>query len=259
MIQTTLPLISIVMPCYNGERYLGRAIEAFFDQSYCDKRLIIVDGKSTDSSHQIIAEYIRKGFPIIWDKTPDGGISSAINIGLKHLKDGEVFGYLGADDILLPGVLNDVAHLFRIASGVDGLYFDSYSYIGENGKLIYRKCPTTEFTIKNLIRFGTIVGLQNIYLKAELVTVNLFSEANRYSMDYDLYIRLMKNKALNITYIPMPSSINIMHGNISSIYIFEGAFEALKAVASHVGYSPNLIYRFFVLWIKKIKNKMRLV
>lgn len=257
MRQTTLPQISIVMPCYNGERYLRKALEAFFDQSYSNKRLIIVDGKSTDSSHQIIAEYIGKGCPVIWDKTPDTGISNAINIGLRHLREGEIFGYLGADDILLPNVLSGVGDLFGVAAGLDGLYFDSYSYIGETGKLIYRKCPTDEFTLATLLRFGTIVGLQNIFFKGELVTANRFSENNRYSMDYDLYIRLLSNGALNLTHVPMPSTVNLMHGNISTRYIFEGTLEALNAAVSHVGYTPRLLYRFLRLWVAKMINNVR--
>lgn len=257
MNRIALPRISIVMPCYNGERYLRKALEAFLAQNYSSKRLIIVDGKSTDSSHQIIAEYIGKGYPVIWDKTPDAGISNAINIGLQHLKEGDIFGYLGADDILAPNVLNEVGNLFGIATEVDGLYFDSYSYFGETGKLVYRKCPTADFTLENLLRIGTIVGLQNIYLKGELVVVNLFSENNLYSMDYDLYVRLLKKRSLNLTYVPMPSTVNLMHGNISTRYIFEGTLEALNAAVSQVGYTPWLLYRFLMLWFSKIKNSIQ--
>lgn len=257
MTRIALPHISIVMPCYNGERYLRKALEAFFAQNYSNKRLIIVDGKSADSSHQIIAEYIGKGYPVVWDKTPDTGISSAINIGLQHLKEGDIFGYLGADDILVPNVLSEVGNLFGIATGVDGLYFDSYSYIGETGNLVYRKCPTAEFTLENLLRFGTIVGLQNIYLKGELVVANRFSENNRYSMDYDLYVRLLKKRSLNLTYVPMPSTVNLMHGNISTKFVFEGTIEALNAAVSQVGYTPRLLGRFLRLWLAKIKNSVQ--
>jgi len=257
MSRIALPRISIVMPCYNGERYLRKALEAFFAQNYLNKRLIVVDGKSTDSSHQIIAEYVEQGYPVVWDRSPDAGISSAINIGLKHLEEGDIFGYLGADDILAPNVLSDVGNLFDIATGVDGLYFDSYSYIGETGKLVYRRCPTAEFTLDNLLRFGTIVGLQNIYLKGEIVVANRFSEKNRYSMDYDLYLRLLKKRPLNITYVPLPSTVNLMHGNISTKFVFEGSLEALNVAVSQVGYTPRLLGRFLMLWLAKVKNTVQ--
>ncbi len=248
--------ITTVMPCYNGEQYLEKALEAFFAQDYPNKKLVIVDGKSTDNSHHIITGFIAKGYPLVWDKTPDIGISNAINIGLKHLNAGDIFAYLGADDILMPNVLGEVAKLFDIATGIDGLYFDSYSYLAESGRLTYRKCPTADFSLVNLLKFGTIAGLQNIYIKGELVVEKGFSEANKYSMDYDLYVKLAKSKILNFTYIPKPSTINLMHGNMSTKFVFEGALEAIHAAVKQVGYNPRLAYRFSLLWLKKLWNSL---
>lgn len=253
----TLPFITIVMPCYNGERYLGKALEAFFSQNYPNKKLVIVDGKSTDSSHRIIADFIDRGHPIIWDKTPDAGISSAINIGLRHLSEGDIFGYLGADDILMPNVVSEVANLFGIATGIDGLYFDSYSYLCESGRLTYRKCPCAEFSLANLLKFGTIAGLQNIYIKSELVVANGFDESIKYSMDYELYVRLARNQVLNFTYVPLPSTINLMHGNFSTKYLFEGAIEAINAAANQVGYTPRLLFRLLLQRLAKIKRDLQ--
>lgn len=239
------------MPCYNGEKFLRKSLDAFVTQEYINKQLVIVDGKSTDESHKIISEFIAKGYPIIWDKTPDSGISNAINIGLRHIKDDEIFAYLGSDDILLPNVLSQIGNLFDVAKDIGGLYFDSYSYLGETGKLTYRKCPTSNFTLTNLIKLGTIAGLQNIYIKGELVKANGFAEDNKYSMDYDLYIRLAKNKAVNFTYIPMPSTINMMYGNLSTKFAIEGGLEAVNAAIKQVGYKPLLVYKFTLLYMRK--------
>ncbi len=251
-----LPFITTVMPCYNGERYLKKALDAFFSQDYPNKKLVIIDGKSTDHSHEIISSFVERGYPLVWDKTPDKGISSAINIGLAHLNEGDIFGYLGADDILMPNVLSEVANLFRVANGIDGLYFDSYSYLGECGKLTYRKCPTDDFSLANLLKIGTIVGLQNIYIKGELVIANKFEETNKYSMDYDLYLRLYKNRKLNFTYVPFPSTINVMHGNFSTKFEFEGIVEAIHAARRQVGYTPRLLYRLVRLRLSKIKSML---
>jgi glycosyltransferase involved in cell wall biosynthesis len=254
MTSSIRPFITIIMPCYNGMMYLERSLEAFFSQKYINKKLVIVDGKSTDKSHEIISSYIAMGYPLVWDKTPDVGISSAINIGVNHLNIGDVFGYLGSDDILMPDVLDNVAYLFEMAECVDGFYFDSYSCFGENGGVIYRGCPTNIFSLTNLLKFGTIVGLQNIYIKGDLVKANGFSEVNKYSMDYELYIRLFKDKDLNFTHVPMPSSINMMVGNFSTKFVFEGAFEAINAAVKQVGYTPRLIFRLALLWLTRFKH-----
>lgn len=244
------------MPCYNGERFLRKSLDAFVKQEYINKQLVIVDGKSTDESHKIISEFISKGYPIVWDKTPDSGISNAINIGLRHFKNEDIFAYLGSDDILLPNVLSQIANFFDVAEDIDGLYCDSYSYLGEIGQLNYRKCPTSNFCLANLLKFGTIAGLQNIYIKGGLVQANGFDEDNKYSMDYDLYIKLFNNKLLNFTYIPIPSTINMMYGNLSTKFVIEGGFEATKSAIKQVGYKPCLIYRMILLKFAKIRMQL---
>lgn len=253
---TPRPFITTVMPCFNGERYLQKVLEAFFSQEYPNKKLVIVDGKSTDDSHNIIADFIAKGCSLVWDKTPDTGISNAINIGLQHFSQGDVFAYLGADDILMPNILSEVANFFYYTTDIDGLYFDSYSYLGESGKLTYRQCSTADFSLVNLLKFGTIAGLQNVYIKGDLVVAKGFTESNKYSMDYDLYVRLAKSKILNLTYIPKPSTINLMYGNLSTKFVFEGALEAIHMAAKQVGYTPRLIYRFSLLWLAKLWNAL---
>ena len=249
----TEPFITVVMPCYNGDKYLEKVLEAFFSQDYPNKQLVIIDGKSTDRSHGIIADFISRGYPLVWDKTPDAGISNAINIGLNYLSESHIFGYLGSDDVLLPNTLNEVAYMFRMAPKLDGVYFDSYSYLCESNVMSYRKCPTSEFSLKNLVEIGTIVGLQNIYIQGSHVLAHRFSEKNKYSMDYDLYVRLATKGLSKFTYIPRASTINFMDGNVSSEYAIEGALEAIRVAVAHVGYIPALLPKIYRLNRAKIK------
>lgn len=250
------PFITIIMPCYNGERYLAKSLEAFALQDYPNKKLVIVDGKSTDNSHRIIEDFISKGYPLVWDRTLDIGISSAINIGLRHMDEDDIFGYLGADDILMPSILNEIAFLFRTAPDIDGLYFDSFSYHSESGNLSYRKCPSSEFSIASLLKFGTIAGLQNIYIKGNHVKANKFNEMNKYSMDYDLYVRLARSGRTRFAYIPKSSTINLMHDNLSTKFMQQGAKEALDLAISHFGYSPRLLLRALYLRLSHVKDKL---
>lgn len=251
---TVAPFITIIMPCYNGGKYLRESLEAFFSQSYLRKKIVVVDGKSTDCSHEILSEFIAEGFPLVWDKTPDKGISDAINIGIRHLTEQEIFGYLGCDDILMPGILAEVANLASVAPKIDGFYFDSINYnVGEN-RLAYRKCPTSTLSMDNLLKFGTIVGLQNIYIRSEHVINNVFSEHLKYSMDYEYYIRLAKSGVSSFCHLHKPSTINIMDQNVSTVFRFEGSFEAITAAAEQVGYGPRLLYRLVLLKVAQLKS-----
>ena len=190
----------------------------------------------------------------MWDKTPDMGISDAINIGIRHLNKQEIFGYLGCDDILMPGVLDEVANLASVAPKIDGFYFDSVSYSVGGNRLSYRKCPTSTLSLDNLLKFGTIVGLQNIYIRSEHVVNNKFAVHLKYSMDYEYYIRLTRGGVSSFCHLPKPSTINIMDQNVSTAFMLEGSFEAIKAAAEQVGYRPRLLYRLLLLKIAQLKS-----
>ncbi len=105
----TGPLVSVIMPNFNGAKYLRLALDSFLECGYRDKELIVVDGKSTDSSHHTLSEYEEKYGCIEWIRYADSGISDAINEGVR-LSKGQVIGYLGSDDLMNSDTLSLVAN-----------------------------------------------------------------------------------------------------------------------------------------------------
>ena len=108
--------ISIVIPNYNSGVVLERAIRSLVDQRYPDLQLIMADSASTDSSRTIIERYRHCFDVVITEK--DQGQADGLNKGFRHA-DGEIFGWLCADDELLPGCLHHVADAFRANPNVD--------------------------------------------------------------------------------------------------------------------------------------------
>ena len=201
------------MPSYNGEKYIGRSINNFLSQEYPNKELIIVDGKSTDRSHAIIQSFVEKNKNIIWLKYPDKGISSALNIGLEKVS-GDIIGYLGSDDILSPdifGTINDYAN----KTDFDAIYFDSYNFIASENKTTFRKCPNMEFNRKNLLKYGTMVGMQDMFFKKHVFLKYKFDEENKYSLDYEFYLKISKEN-YKYLYVPVPATTHIFDNNIST-------------------------------------------
>ena len=93
--------ISIVTVNYNGGKTLKRTIESILNQTHNDIEYIIVDGKSTDNSVDIIKSYEenfnKKGYEYRWISEKDTGIYNAMNKGIK-LATGEIIGILNSDD-----------------------------------------------------------------------------------------------------------------------------------------------------------------
>jgi glycosyltransferase involved in cell wall biosynthesis len=113
-----LPLISIVVPCYNAAETIERTIRSLVEQHYPNLELIAIDGASTDETVAILDRYERYFSKIISE--PDRGQANALNKGFK-LTTGDIFGWLCADDELTPGALAYLADLFRSQPDIDAI------------------------------------------------------------------------------------------------------------------------------------------
>src|SRR6266446_5743509 len=91
-------LVSILIPCFNAERWIARAIESASSQRWPDKETIVVDDGSTDGSLEVIRRYEDR---LRWETGPNRGGNATRN-QLLELARGEWLQYLDADDYLLP-------------------------------------------------------------------------------------------------------------------------------------------------------------
>ena len=108
------PLVSVIIPVYNGERFLAAAIESVLAQSYRPFEIIIIDDGSTDGSAAVAKRYqsIRYFFK------PHRGVSAALNQGLKEAK-GSYFAFLDADDLWVKNKLTLQMSMFDQHPGLD--------------------------------------------------------------------------------------------------------------------------------------------
>lgn len=99
------PLVSILIPCYNSERWIGHAIESALEQTWPNKQVIVLDDGSTDGSLNVIRRYEDR---LTWEAGPNRGGGHARN-RLLELAGGDWVQYLDADDYLLPEKVSDQA------------------------------------------------------------------------------------------------------------------------------------------------------
>lgn len=105
-------MISVVTPVYNAEKFIKGCILNVIEQNCTQVEHIIVDGKSTDKTVDIIKEYADKYEHIRWISEKDDGQSDAMNKGIAMAK-GEILSFLNVDDYYSPNVLNRVLELFQ--------------------------------------------------------------------------------------------------------------------------------------------------
>ena len=91
------PIISVIVPAYNAEKYLRRCINSILAQTFTDFELLLIDDGSTDKSGEICDEYADKYARIRVFHKANGGVSSARNVGLDNAV-GEYICFCDADD-----------------------------------------------------------------------------------------------------------------------------------------------------------------
>lgn len=123
----------MILPCYNGARWISQAIENVLAQTYRDFELIIIDDGSTDNSKDIIASYLHdKRVHYIYQQNK--GFSAALNRGIKE-SNGSLIGFIGHDDMWMPNKLEVQAKYFSEHKDVD-LIHSNYCSIDSKGRII---------------------------------------------------------------------------------------------------------------------------
>jgi len=107
-----IPLVSVILPCFNRGHLLPRALDSMLEQTYKNWELIIVDDGSTDHTAAVVHSYIEKHPSIRYYKLEkNAGACIARNVGLENAK-GEFISFLDSDDEYLPSKLEDQVNCF---------------------------------------------------------------------------------------------------------------------------------------------------
>lgn len=116
--RTDQPLVSIITPVYNGQKYLAELIESVREQAYPNIEHIIIDDGSTDDGATLA---ILRHYPHLrWWSRENRGQYATMNEGLESAK-GELVCFVSADDVLLPGAIRCVVEILRRNPEFDGL------------------------------------------------------------------------------------------------------------------------------------------
>lgn len=149
-----MPKISIIVPVYNMEQFLGRCLDSILSQTFQDFEVLLVNDGSTDNSGQICREYARKDPRIVLIDKENGGLSSARNSGLDAAK-AEYVGFVDSDDHIAPDMYQFLYQ--NLVKHDADISICSFYFKYEDGRICHAKpggvcrCMNNEEAIRTLL------------------------------------------------------------------------------------------------------------
>jgi alpha-1,3-rhamnosyltransferase len=146
-----LPLVTVCIPAYNHERYVGQTIQSVIDQTYENIELIIINDGSKDKTDEVIKKYITEcekrfvGFEYI--NRGNRGISATLNEAVRWAK-GKYFSPIASDDVLIRDKISVLVDKLESLDDSYAVAFGNAIFINENGKEIYLDPITSTLTSK---------------------------------------------------------------------------------------------------------------
>lgn len=213
------PLLTVVIPVYNVEKYLKRCVESVLVQGWHNYDILLVDDGSTDSSPQICDDYVKAYNFISVIHKENGGLSEARNTGISHAK-GEYVYFPDSDDWLEPQTFTELAEVLE-SQEFELVSFNREFVKGEEDAVVSDPLVTQVFGGKDafvqMLKHSYITGFANdkIYKKSLFIDNNISFPKGKYYEDlgtnYKLFLSTKNVFATNQKYyhylIDNPDSI----------------------------------------------------
>lgn len=194
----TVQSVSAIIPCYNGAPWLAEAITSIQSQTRAVDEIIVVDDCSNDGSYEIA----EKHNAVVIRNSANSGEGFSRNVGLKHAR-GDFIAWLDADDLWMPHHVQTLATLLERYPEATGA-FAAVQQFGLRHKLIRGYVPLGEpsnvFWLAFCDWLHTTIG--SMVSRPALLSIGGFDEQERYSVDFDLWLRLSRSHLFVCTHEP---------------------------------------------------------
>jgi glycosyltransferase involved in cell wall biosynthesis len=187
------PLVSVIVNCYNGEKYLQEAIDSVYAQTYKNWEIVFWDNASTDRSAEIAKSYESK---IKYFKCDTNiSLGKARNKAIEKC-NGDLIAFLDTDDIWAPEKL--VKQISEFCNKDIVLNFTNTKYINDDGVKynLYKKSKVFNINLFPRLLESNIICLSSVMILSEAVKQlsELFDDTLMVSEEYDLFLRLAYGK-----------------------------------------------------------------
>lgn len=211
------PLVSIIIPVYNGSNFVKEAIDSALSQTYENKEIIVVNDGSCDegATEKIALSY---GDKIRYIYKENGGVSSALNVGIKNM-NGEYFSWLSHDDAYLPRKIELQIESLEKHNAKNCLILCDVQVINSESKVIKKaesndklKDGINEWheALNYMLMYGSYNGCSLLIPKEAFEKSGGFDESLRYCQDAFMWAKMFLNK-FDLLYVKETGVSNRVH------------------------------------------------
>ena len=228
----TIPKISIIMNCHNGEKYLKESLESILAQSYLNWELIFFDNNSNDNSKKIFRSFKDKRFKYFFSYKLLS-LYNARNAALEKTK-GDYISFLDVDDMWKKNKLK--IQLKKINQTKTDFVYSNYDILKNNTSSTAFKNKQPEGFVSNVLLQHPFISILTVFFKKKILKDNNLKFDKKYNIigDFDLFFKL--SKIVAFSYIHEPLAIYRKHSQNFSIL------------------NTNLFVKEYSLWLKQNKK-----
>jgi len=236
------PFFSVVVPTYNHADYLAEALDSLLAQSFPLWEAVVVNDGSTDNTLKVLEEYSKKDSRIKYFDKENGGVSSALNVGLKNTQ-GKWICWLSSDDffekdkleIHLNTIIESPETKFHISMW--SLYFNEAKRKQE--AKLWAPIPIDPFRVLHLFHANYIHGNSIAVEKSVIEQVGFFDETLLQGQDFDYWLRILLH--YSFAFLPVRTCTTRLHeGQTTNQFFDGGVFDSTYSLiknCAHVSFS----------------------
>lgn len=254
--EKNLPLVSVVVPCYNHEKYVKETIESIINQTYKNIELIVIDDGSKDNSVQVIQELADKyGFTFI--HRPNKGLSATLNEGIR-LSKGKYFSAIASDDILMLEKIEKQV-TFMEENSEYGMCYGKILYFENTIKNTseYPNSNKEGWVFNDLLNYGCFIPAPSTFMKKEVFENVGGYDESLWIEDWDMWLRIAQK--YQVGYIDEYFAYYRKHDtNISSqsLKMYEAEKQILEKYKDYENFD-NVIKNKKIVWFSLLSRKYK--
>ncbi|WP_298707962.1 glycosyltransferase family 2 protein [Chitinophaga sp.] len=246
----TEKLISVVVPVYNGEKYITDTLDSLLRQTWRGFELIVVDGGSTDRTVQLVKEHPQTVDVLISEK--DEGMYDALRKGMEAAT-GKYLCYINSDDRLLPHALEMVVRKFE--HGQYDLVFGDHNFISETGDIAYSyKGINLGWKAISYLQRVPFAQQSAFWTREAYRKAGGFDKSMKYSADSKFLLTLCLDPLTRKGYIPATLGEYRMHGESFSVSVTDKMIAEHARMANDLPLKHDKLRKYFYEMITKVVN-----